>query len=307
MLLDYLQHQMPIADAKAQMAKMNGQQRQLELGHQAISRYGCFSCHEIKGFEKAQPIGTDLSEEGSKLVTRLDFAFVKDIPHSSKLEWFKRKLHDPRTFDQGRVLDPLDKLRMPNFDLTDVEIDRLATAIMSFQREIQPPAAMPVRTASVDYTDQGRSFVHRRNCVGCHIIEDDGGDYLKLLADSSLGPPRLTPEGVRVQPDWLYAFIRGPIKIRPWVDVRMPTFGFDDARVNTAYPLLPGAVEHARAVPHLRCGEGRPGRQGALREAAVPEVPRARGDSKGSADVEPGARSADGARPVEPRLVDAVA
>jgi mono/diheme cytochrome c family protein len=239
-LLDYLRHQMPFEDAKAQLAKMNGDQKEQELGRQAISRYGCFSCHDIKGFEKNQPIGTDLSEEGTKLVTRLDFAFVHDIPHSSKLAWFTRKLHDPRTFDQGRVLDPLDKLRMPNFDLSDVEIDRLVTAIMSFQREIQPPAAMPVRTASVDLVDQGRSFVHRRNCVGCHIIEDDGGDYLKLLSDPSLGPPRLTPEGVRVQPDWLYAFIRGPIKIRPWVDVRMPTFGFDDAHANTAIHYFQG-------------------------------------------------------------------
>src|SRR6185436_3825649 len=117
----------------------------------------------IKGFEKAQSIGTDLSEEGSKLVTRLDFAFVHEIPHNSKLEWFKAKLHNPRVFDEGRVLQPLDKLRMPNFDLSDEEVSRLATAIMSFQREIQPPAALPARTANVDYTYSGRTLVHRRN------------------------------------------------------------------------------------------------------------------------------------------------
>src|SRR5207237_781206 len=64
------------------------------------------------------------------------------------------------------------------------------------------------------------------------IIETTGGEYLKLVADSSLGPPRLTPEGARVQPDWLYAFLRGPITIRPWLDVRMPTFGLDDQNLN---------------------------------------------------------------------------
>ena len=78
----------------------------------------------------------------------------------------------------------------------------------------------------------GRTLVNRRNCVGCHIIETTGGDYLKLVADSSLGPPRLTPEGARVQPDWLYAFLREPITIRPWLDVRMPTFGLDDPNLN---------------------------------------------------------------------------
>src|SRR5204863_7114637 len=130
-LLDYLKAVMPVEDAKAQLAKLNNQQRQVELGQRAISRYGCFSCHDIKGFEKAQSIGTDLSEEGSKLVTRLDFAFITNIPHTSKIAWSNTKLHNPREFDKGRALQPLEKLRMPNYDLSDIEVDRMVTAIMS--------------------------------------------------------------------------------------------------------------------------------------------------------------------------------
>jgi len=231
-LFDYMKAVLPVEDAKAQVAKLSAEEKQIELGRRAINRYGCFSCHDIKGFEKAQAIGTDLSEEGSKLVTRLDFAFISDIPHTSKLGWFRTKLHDPRIFDKGRVLTPLDKLRMPNFDLSDEENDRLVTALMSFQREIQPPAALPSRSARTDYLYDGRTLVHRRNCVGCHIIEGDGGDFIKLVADPSLGPPMLTPEGARVQHDWLYSFIRGPITIRPWLAVRMPTFGLDDQNIN---------------------------------------------------------------------------
>jgi len=78
----------------------------------------------------------------------------------------------------------------------------------------------------------GRTLVHRRNCVGCHVIEGAGGDFVKLVDDASLGPPLLTPEGARVQPDWLYAFLRGPITIRPWLNVRMPSFGLDDRSLN---------------------------------------------------------------------------
>src|SRR5262245_13013962 len=232
-LLDYLKAVLPFEDAKAQLAKLNADEKQVELGKRAINRYGCFSCHDIKGFEKAQSIGTDLSEEGSKLVTRLDFAFISDIPHTSKLGWFRAKLHDPRLFDKGRVLQPLDKLRMPNFEFSDEEIERLVTAIMSFQRETQPAAAMPARSARADFLSAGRTLVRRRNCVGCHVIEGDGGDFVKLVAESSLGPPMLTPEGARVQPEWLYAFLRGPITIRPWLNVRMPTFGLDDPNLNT--------------------------------------------------------------------------
>jgi mono/diheme cytochrome c family protein len=231
-LMSYLRSVMRLDDATAMAATLNPEERKLELGRRAINRYGCFSCHDIEGFEDAQPIGTDLSEEGSKLVSRLEFGFVSEIPHTDKLAWFETKLHDPRVFDRGRELQPLEKLRMPDYDFSDEEVERLVRAIMSFQREIQPPAALPPRSARYDSLVSGRTLVHRRNCVGCHIIETAGGDYLTLVDDSSLGPPRLTPEGARVQPDWLYAFLRDPITIRPWLDVRMPTFGLDDPGLN---------------------------------------------------------------------------
>ncbi len=231
-LLDYYKATMPFEEAKTQVAKLEPQMKQAALGQRVISRYGCFSCHDIKGFEKAQSIGTDLSEEGSKLVTRLDFAFINDIPHTSKIGWFRKKLQDPRVFDRGRALQPDEKLRMPNFDFTETEVEHLVTAIMSFQRDIQPEAALQPRSAKNDALVAGRALVHRRNCVGCHVIEGDGGDLVKLVADPSLGPPMLTPEGARVQPDWLYAFLRGPITIRPWLDVRMPTFNLNDPNLN---------------------------------------------------------------------------
>ena len=240
-LLDYLRGVMPFEDAQAEVARLDAQEKQVALGQRVIGRYGCYSCHEIQGFETAQPIGTELSEEGSKLVSRLDFAFVEDIPHTSKIAWFRTKLHDPRLFDQGRILRPLDKLRMPNYDFADEEIGRLLTAIMSFQRDVQPLEAMPVRTARRDFLTEGRNLVHRRNCVGCHIIEGAGGDFLNLVAEPTLGPPMLTPEGARVQHDWLYAFLRGPITIRPWLSVRMPTFGLDDQNLN-------GVIQYFGAV-----------------------------------------------------------
>ena len=193
-LLDYLKAVMPFEDARATLAKWNPQQKQTELGQRAINRYGCFSCHDIKGFEKAQAIGTDLSEEGSKLVSRLDFAFVSEIPHTSKLAWFETKLHDPRIFDRGRELPPLDKLRMPNYDFTDEEVERLVMAIMSFQREIQPPAALPVRSARYDQLVSGRTLVSRRNCVGVSHHRDHGwrlseprGRFLARAAEADAG------------------------------------------------------------------------------------------------------------------------
>jgi mono/diheme cytochrome c family protein len=252
-LLDYLKAVMPLADAQAKLASMNAQQKQLELGGRVIARYGCFSCHEIKGFEKTQAIGVELSEEASKLVSRLDFAFV-EIPHS-KLAWFEQKLHNPRSFDQGRVLQPLEKLRMPDYHLSEREQELLVTAIMSFQRQIQPPAALPTSGARGDFLRAGRNLTQRRNCVGCHVIEGNGGDYQTLVAEATLAPPLLTPEGAKVQPDWLYAFLRGPITIRPWLDVRMPTFGMDDAHWNEViqyFQAIPNQIRPFRTVDVVR-------------------------------------------------------
>ena len=230
-LTDYLRSVVPTDEAIATVAAMSAEEQQLELGRRAIERYGCYSCHEIKGFEETRPIGIELSEEGSKLIARLDFAFVHEIPHT-KVDWFKQKLSDPRAFDRSRVLQPLEKLRMPNYGFSEEEVTLLATALMSFQSDVQPLGSQAPRSARQDALRDGRNLVRRRNCVACHEIEADGGDYRQLVDDPALAPPLLTPEGAKVKPEWLYAFLRGPITIRPWLDVRMPTFGLEDEHWN---------------------------------------------------------------------------
>ena len=239
-LFDYVKSIVPVAEAEALVGSMSADERLLELGERVIGRYGCYSCHDIEGFENTQPIGIELTEEGTKLIARLDFAFVHDIPHT-KVDWFKQKMRDPRSFDRDRVLQPLEKLRMPNFEMSEEEAILFATAIMSLQAEVQPVAAHVPRSARQDALDDGRNLFRRRNCIGCHQMEGDGGDYVNLVADPSLAPPLLTPEGAKVRPDWLYAFFRGPIPIRPWLDVRMPTFGLADEHWNTAIEYF-GAV-----------------------------------------------------------------
>ena len=230
-LADYLTSIMPTEEARAEVAAMGPEARQLELGERVIGRYGCYSCHEIRGFEETQSIGIELSEEGSKLLPRLDFAFVHEIPHT-KVDWFKQKLSEPRIFDRNRVLQPLERLRMPYYGFNEDEVTLLATAIMSLQSEVQPVASHWPRSARNDALRDGRNLVRRRNCVGCHEIEGAGGDYRNVVGDPSLAPPMLTPQGAKVKPEWMYAFLRAPITIRPWLDVRMPTFGLDDDHWN---------------------------------------------------------------------------
>ncbi len=282
---------MPFEDAKAAVSPSSTRRRSSSSsGSGSINRYGCFSCHEIKGFENDAADRHRAVRRGQQ--ARLAARLRVRRRHPAHLEdrWFQTKLHDPRIFDQGRVLQPRREAADAELRLRGRGNRRgCSTAIMSFQREIQPAQAHAGedRRAATSST-QGRNLVQRRNCVGCHIIEGDGGDYLKLVADPSLGPPMLTPEGARVQPDWLYAFLRGPITIRPWLDVRMPTFGLDDRNLNGVIQLLRRDLEQrwSRSRRTRWCARRRAptARQGAVRAAAVPAVPRARRDSEGSAD-----------------------
>ena len=239
-LTDYLASIIPTEEARAEVASMSPEERQLDLGQRAIARYGCFSCHEISGFEDTQPIGIELSDEGSKLIARLDFAFVHEIPHT-KVDWFEEKLREPRIFDRNRLLQPLERLRMPFFGLSEEEVTLLTTAIMSFQSDVQPMTSYWPSSARNDALRDGRNLVRRRNCVGCHEIEGAGGDYREVVGDPSLAPPMLTPQGAKVRPEWMYAFLRGPITIRPWLGVRMPTFGLEDEHWN-------GVIDYFAAI-----------------------------------------------------------
>ena len=43
------------------------------VGRRSISKFGCFGCHDIPGYEDAKPIGTGLADWGRKDPSRLAF------------------------------------------------------------------------------------------------------------------------------------------------------------------------------------------------------------------------------------------
>jgi len=48
----------------------------LYVGRRAISKYGCFGCHDIPGYERAKPIGTGLADWGRKETSKLAFEHI---------------------------------------------------------------------------------------------------------------------------------------------------------------------------------------------------------------------------------------
>ncbi len=56
-----------------------------------------------------------------------------------------------------------------------------------------------------------------------------------LIPEEALvfAPPLLFGEGKKVQPEWLFEFLKEPFDLRPWLDVKMPTFGLSDGEATS--------------------------------------------------------------------------
>ncbi len=78
----------PPAGSPFVMLKDHNERLTYYAGRKAISRYGCYACHDIPGFETAKPIGTPLNDWGRKDAERLAFenilSFVKNHAQGSQ-------------------------------------------------------------------------------------------------------------------------------------------------------------------------------------------------------------------------------
>jgi cytochrome c2 len=181
------------------------------VGQEWVKNQGCFSCHEIRGLENAMPIGTELSNWGSKTVDKLDFgiAYRKDLAglpeldHEYREQFLERKLQHPRFFDLEKVKNPKEKLRMPWFDFTDEQVQSLMTFVLGLvDDEVQLAKMVP--TPEKAGMDRGLRALRQKNCVGCHVVdagrmsfEDEHGTLVTVdcellpLPEEKM-PPRMT-------------------------------------------------------------------------------------------------------------------
>lgn len=122
------------------------------LGKKAVSRLGCYACHDIPGFENAKSIGVGLNDWGKKSPERLAFddidnffrqhyytvdsltgkdgirdkkepyesfyAEALDHHHRTREGFLNQKIRAPRSYDYNRVLAWDDRARMPKFTLS---------------------------------------------------------------------------------------------------------------------------------------------------------------------------------------------
>ncbi len=71
--------------------------------------------------------------------------------------------------------------------------------------------------------EKGEQLVKDLNCIGCHKLPfETEGEVGKLPA------PDLTFPGDKVRAEWLFAFLKKPHSLRPWLKARMPSFWLSD-------------------------------------------------------------------------------
>jgi mono/diheme cytochrome c family protein len=247
-VLTYLTKNETVESADKKVQTMSQDDKLLYSGEKLIGQYGCFACHNIKGFENAKQIGADLNQEGNKSTHKLDFGFVQ-IEHTN-YNWIRQKVHDPRIYDTGKIKAPDEKLIMPNFYLNDEELDAVTTVVLGLVDDKNVKNKKYPQTTENLYIEKGNEIIAKSNCQACHIIEGQGGSIRNSVVDylvkyegkdpndakavvTSFSPPNLVGEGQKVQADWLFDFIHSPTTIRPWLKVRMPSYKLNAAHLNS--------------------------------------------------------------------------
>ncbi len=194
----------------------------ISRGESLVRKYGCFGCHDIPGMEKESRIGVELTTFGSKTVEELAFGNRTDVPRTWD-DWTFNKIKDPRGYATGRV-----EQLMPQFNLADEDIRAISILLGGFRERKVGHRYLADQGLKVKQVVEGRRLMQQYNCVGCHEIEMRGGFVKKYYENPASAPPPLNGEGEKVQSNWLFGFLKAPIPLRPWLDIRMPTFGFSD-------------------------------------------------------------------------------
>ena len=197
-------------------------------GKDLVKEYECFGCHAIKGFEQVRPSIPDLGEFAKRPVEELDFSSAPDLPRT-KWDWLRQKLKKPRTFETDKI-----KLKMPTSPLTDDKVEALVAFCLT--QDTLPLARNHLVPASEgDRAMREVSWiVTRLNCKGCHPLDGEDPNIAKFFERKSRVGPTLDGVGARLQGQYMYDFVLEPKAVRPWLTMRMPTFGFAEAEARSA-------------------------------------------------------------------------
>ncbi|MCC7429455.1 c-type cytochrome [bacterium] len=215
----------------------------IEAGRKNILKYGCYGCHNINGTENEGNISVSLADIARKTTEELDFGDRLQVENPNKIEktwqdWIFHKIKEPRDYTTERI-----KSVMPSFGLSDEEAHALTVLMKGWILDFQNQEYAEHLTPEKKGFYEGQNFIRQRNCVGCHLFEGEvGGLIYSHYENPDEAPPKLMGQGDKTQEDWLTNLLNNVSPIRPWLKIRMPSFGFNNEQVTTVHKYFQGAV-----------------------------------------------------------------
>lgn len=217
-----LEEQPPLA-VDAELRARMASQAAIDEGERLVRRYGCFGCHTINGMESESRVSVELSGFAGKHLEELFFGDRLDIPNTWD-DWTLNKILTPRTYATDRIVQ-----NMPHFGLQHADARAMTVFLASRSTHRINPIYLPPQQQREKSLKAGRELMAYYNCYGCHSFDGHDGAIRKYYEDDiEAAPPILVGEGKKLQPEWFFDFLKRPMRLRPWLDVRMPTFDLDD-------------------------------------------------------------------------------
>ncbi|MBN1591239.1 MAG: c-type cytochrome, partial [Pirellulales bacterium] len=212
-----------LGDAVELVGPVSRKKKLRYVARRTVAKRGCFGCHDIPGFELAQPIGPALSDWGRKdesllafgrveqlladdgtadrAATDPDVGFYLDAVAGHRREGFLwQKLRAPRSFDYDRTVekDYHQRLKMGQFTLDAQQREAVATFVLGLVA--QPPASKYVYgpDPAGRAIAEGRKVLDRHACAECHVLEMDRWRF--AYRPGEVAAPRASDEFAFMRP-----------------------------------------------------------------------------------------------------------
>ncbi len=210
-------------------------------GRQVLDKFNCAGCHQVRAGLYDVKLTADALEAIQKRSKKdpADFDILR--AHNS---WGatttqtgeKATLHGfPTAKQAGEETYSLALTEALRVDRGDTQAEVRAGNIVTVPREavenldVTRPYGGTFAELLLPYLARKNATIYNLDALG----ESDQG--------RAAGPPPLVREGERVQPDWLFRFLKEPHKIRPLTVLRMPRFNLSDEDAQALVNYFAGA------------------------------------------------------------------
>jgi cbb3-type cytochrome oxidase cytochrome c subunit len=211
----------------------SGDRGAVARGKQVLEKYNCAGCHNLEAGEYTFRLSDKPVAREAALDALEALAYSKDNeryaddhrdPFREYNEWTGPRTADPDRFTIRGVPSP-----------TDPRSIRLTEALRFLGKDKQPRDVPASNYVKLDDEDMDLKVLSETVPYGGRLTDllvpylaGRNALYKDYKNARAALPPPLLREGERVQPEWLFRFLRDPFKVRPMTVLRMPKFNMSD-------------------------------------------------------------------------------